>query len=1262
MRRSNNLVLLLALLTTIPIIVSAVTVYSLYRAGLAEQRQLLAESAEHTAHLIEAFAASSRDPDTVVREVEAAYGEMTPSATSLEMVIGKMVDGRIVFLFSGRGHVKNPVDPIPLADYKAEPMRRSLAGQAGTLIGPDYRGVLVLAAHHPVQSLGWGVVVKLDLAEVRAPYVHASLTAAGITILLVILGAVVFLKITNPIVRNLEESEQRFRRAFEGGTVGMALVNPDGRFLRVNSALCEIVGYSQQELTARSFREITHPEDLELRVQDQHNLLAGTLQKLQAESRYIHKDGHVVWVLLNTSLLRDRQGRPLYFVSLFQDITDRKHAEEKIRRLSRVHAVLGKINEIIVRERDQKILLDRACRAAVQQGEFRMAWIGMLDEAGRSVLPVAQAGIADGYVENLRIRLDDGPESQGPTGTALREGLHFICNDVERDPRMAPWRERALRMGYRSHASFPLKKNGHVAGAFNLYAAESEFFDDDEIRLLDELAADISFALESIELQEQIARNEKRLRLQGAALESAANAVMITDHDGCIIWVNPSFASLTGFTPEEVVGRNPRMLSSGQQDAAFYQQLWQTILSGKVWRGELINKHKDGTLYHEDISITPVHDPAGEIRHFVAIQQDITDRKKAEDSLRQSEQRYQLVVNNIREALVIDDLEGRIVFANDEFLKLFGVSREELPSMTREDYMAHEWQAEIMDHGDRRMRGERVSEEFELEGMRKDGTRLWLDVTVTKVIQNGKMIGAQSTIRDITERKLAVEALRQNEARYSGLLEAAPDAIVVVNRSGQIVLTNTRTDKMFGYTRAELTGQLIEFLIPARFHESHVVHRSRYFASPTFRELRHQEIFGQRKDGSEFPVEITLSHLDVEGETLVTAIVRDISDRLQLEAQLHQAQKMDAIGRLSGGIAHDFNNILTVILGYCDNLLKDFSLAHPQRTQLDEIKKAGERAAALTRQLLAFSRTQSLRPRVLDLNEVVTRMGTLLARLIGEDIEFATVLSPSLWRVSVDPSQIERVIMNLAVNARDAMPHGGKVTIETANVELGQETVRESSGMSPGAYVMLAVSDIGEGMDPETQARIFEPFFTTKELGKGTGLGLATVYGIIKQSGGFIWVYSEVGKGTTLKIYLPRVSDNVESEPLSPAPVKATKGSETILVVEDDAAVRILTCGHLKAGGYHVLEAASGPDAIEIARRHKGQIHLLLTDVVMPKMNGPELAAELAVYCPETKVLYVSGYTADAATHHGLLDAGLAFLEKPFMQDALLGKIREILG
>ena len=645
----------------------------------------------------------------------------------------------------------------------------------------------------------------------------------------------------------------------------------------------------------------------------------------------------------------------------------------------------------------------------------------------------------------------------------------------------------------------------------------------------------------------------------------------------------------------------------------------------------------------------------------------------------------------------------------------------------------------------------------------------------------------------------------QTELLFRELLESVPDAIVVVNEAGEIVLTNSHTEKMFGYSLGELLGQSVETLMPKRFREIHAKHRDGYTANPRLRPMGADlNLISQRKDGREFPTDINLSYLNTENGLLVLSVIRDISkhkqiesalkeaysaleervaertvelstanerlqqeiirrrqtedgmrilakfpdgnphpvlriardgvilyanrrsqsllsvwsrqvgqlipddwlqivrdvlnsaaskemevklkdrifsfvvtpvvdeqyvylygqditERKQIEEQFRQAQKMDAIGRLAGGVAHDFNNLMTVVRGYSELLLSHLDKRDPMRQDIEQINEAGKRASSLAHQLLTFSRKQALQPGTLNLNTLITDLKQMLGRLIGEDIELITVLETGLGYIKADAGQIDQVIMNLTVNARDAMPQGGKLIIETANVDLDEEYAHRHFSLQPGPYVRLSFSDTGTGMDEQTQSRIFEPFYTTKEEGKGTGLGLSTVYGIVKQSGGSIYVYSEPGQGTAFKIYLPRVQQAIESATPDETQLEISCGTETILLVEDENMVRNLAQHILIEYGYTVLEARNGGEALLICEQYQKPIHLMLTDVVMPRMNGPELFKRLKPLLPSLQVLYMSGYTDRSIVHHGVSEQSVVCLEKPFTPKTLTQKVRQVL-
>ncbi|HEY5281173.1 MAG TPA: response regulator [Polyangia bacterium] len=524
--------------------------------------------------------------------------------------------------------------------------------------------------------------------------------------------------------------------------------------------------------------------------------------------------------------------------------------------------------------------------------------------------------------------------------------------------------------------------------------------------------------------------------------------------------------------------------------------------------------------------------------------------------------------------------------------------------------------------------------------------------------------------KDRVARRNAESALRENEARFRRLADSGIIGIATVDLLGNILDANDAYLTMVGYSREEVARGAVRWadLIPPEFRpwNERATEQLKVSGVATPWEM---ETF--RKDGSRVPVLVGVALLDYPK---CIAFIADLTGRKEAEAgrkraeaalwqseeQLRQAQKMEAVGRLAGGVAHDFNNVLSVIQGYSEMILDDLTSLDPLRTSIEEIRKAALRAAGLTRQLLMFSRQQVSEPKVIDLSGVLTNMDSMLQRILGEDIELVLVPPRSSDRVSVDPSHIEQVILNIVVNARDAMPTGGKLTIETASVFLDEAYALSHLPAKSGPYIMLAISDTGVGMDGETQARIFEPFFTTKEVGKGTGLGLSTVFGIVKQSGGNVWVYSEPGKGTTFKVYLPRVDATIDV--LRPTASPTTlRGSETILLVEDEEQVRTIVQSILVRQGYRVIVAQNATEALLLCEQHLQTIDLLLTDVVMPHMSGPELARRLLTSRPAMKVLCMSGYTDDSIVRHGVLESGVAFLQKPVTPASLARKIREIL-
>jgi two-component system cell cycle sensor histidine kinase/response regulator CckA len=635
-------------------------------------------------------------------------------------------------------------------------------------------------------------------------------------------------------------------------------------------------------------------------------------------------------------------------------------------------------------------------------------------------------------------------------------------------------------------------------------------------------------------------------------------------------------------------------------------------------------------------------------------------RRDALDALKSSEARYRRIVETTSHGVWEVDSTDKTTFVNARMVELLGCSASSVVGRALTEFLDQEGRLGFEQNRALNRRG--ISTQIEVDLHRSDAVVLRVVVDMTPLSEGAHPGGAFAMISDVTERRRAENALRVSEARFRRLWNSGIFLIMISDTEGNIREINESGARMLGYTPEEMVGTLRWAAITPPGWEHVDAVAAAQLASTGVATAWEKELL--HKDGRRVPILAGAALLDGrEGIAIALDLTtsKETEQRLRdVEAQFRQSQKMEAVGQLAGGVAHDFNNMLSVILGFGELMLSDLKDGDPMRHDVEEICAAGHRAAALTRQLLMFSRQQVLAPKVLDLNEVLLGMDTMLRRLVGEDIDLVLLPAANVARVNADPGSIEQLVMNLVVNARDAMPTGGKLTLEISMIELDEESTRDHSGMTPGHHVLLAVSDTGSGMDKATQARIFEPFFTTKEKTKGTGLGLSTVFGIVKQSGGDVWVYSEPGIGTTFKVYLPRFDGLVTAAPPS---VVATspRGNETILVVEDEDQVRAVALSVLRRHGYRVLEARNAGEALLICERAEEKVDLLLTDVVMPRMSGPELAKRLVEMRPRLKVLFMSGYTDDSVVRHGVLDAEIAYLQKPLTPTAITVKVREVL-
>ncbi|MFQ5694499.1 MAG: PAS domain S-box protein [Terriglobia bacterium] len=658
-----------------------------------------------------------------------------------------------------------------------------------------------------------------------------------------------------------------------------------------------------------------------------------------------------------------------------------------------------------------------------------------------------------------------------------------------------------------------------------------------------------------------------------------------------------------------------------------------------------------------------VRDQRGRVAQLCGFMVDITKRKRAEQELAEQTARLNALFENSPVAIVVLDPRHHVQLCNRAFERLFLYRQEEIAGSNLDEFIGpQDRSGEPAAFTRRILVGQSIH--VVTRRRRKDGSEVDVELQGVPLSVGGQFSGVLGLYQDITERKRAEGVLRRSEAGYRSLIQGALYGIYRSSLDGRFLAVNPALVDMLGYDSEE---ELLQLNVATEVYADPAERKRLIEQYRNRQSFESVEVKWKRKDGA--PITVRLSgrtvHSPRTNEVSFEGIVENVTERRQLERQLWQAQKMEAVGRLAGGIAHDFNNLLTVIRGHNELLLDAAPADAPQRQGCEEVLSAVDRAAKLTQQLLAFSRRQVVQPQVLDLNAIITDIEKMLRRLIREDVELVTRLGTELGRVKTDPTQCEQIIMNLAINARDAMPRGGRLTIETANVELDEPYVRRHAAGQPGSYVLLAVSDTGVGMDKETQAQVFEPFFTTKQKGKGTGLGLATVYGIVKQSDGYIWVYSEPGQGTTFKIYLPRVEQEVLAAS-GPAAFKVQRhperGSETIMLVEDETGVRSLARRFLEESGYTVLLARDAAEALLVVERYSAPVHLLLTDVIMPGASGRDLARCLRAHRPEMKVLFISGYTGDTIAHRRLLQAGDALLQKPFTRDALVRKVREVLG
>jgi hypothetical protein len=816
-------------------------------------------------------------------------------------------------------------------------------------------------------------------------------------------------------------------------------------------------------------------------------------------------------------------------------------------------------------------------------------------------------------------------------------------------------------IGIHSMLVVVLRLRAESIGTLTLFRFDpaSPSFDDDDREMAQALADHAALAIGNARsyAAERAARDaaeKATARFSRLSEAGVIGTVVLSLDDKRVVDVNDTLLHLVGYSRDDLLsGRVPWASLTPPEwsdvDARAIEQLTTTGVAG-LREKEFIRK--DGTRVPVLAGSAMLGGGTTECISFVL---DLTERKEAERGRREAERRSQRMVESATVGIWTVGADGRTTFMNARMADILGRDlADALTKPTAEFFFAEDRPAMAERLAKRR---DGLAGPFEQRFRKPDGAVGVLSIDSSPLYDaQGRYEGVLGIATDITERHRAEEAMRASETRYRLMFDKSPLPKWLYDAETLRFLdVNEAAVREYGYSRDEFLTMTIKDIRPPEDVPALLEAERQVELLPKFGVWRLR-----KKTGEIIQVELTKHTFTVGDRVTRLAVGRDVTERLRLEEQLRQSQKMEAVGRLAGGVAHDFNNVLSVILSYGELLLADMKPGDPIRADIEEIHKAGKRATDLTRQLLMFSRQQVLAPKVLDLNDVLTSMDKMLQRILGADVDLVSIPTQPLGRVRADPSSIEQVIMNLVVNARDAMPTGGKLTMETDNVVLDDAYAQAHLGVKPGPHVMLAVSDTGTGINRETLARIFEPFFTTKESGKGTGLGLSTVFGVVQQSGGSVWVYSEVGKGTTFKVYLPRVDAAVEVAGET-VPPTTLRGSETILLVEDDDQVRVVAGGILRRNGYHVIDARNAGEALLHSEKHPSTIHLLLSDVVMPQMSGPELAKRLASARPGMRVLCMSGYTDDSIVRHGVLEAHIAYLQKPITPEALTTRVREIL-
>lgn len=1049
----------------------------------------------------------------------------------------------------------------------------------------------------------------------------------------------------------LRESEERFSTIFKAAPGSMMLFSmPEGKTVEVNDNFSIITGYTREEALGKSTAELGMWADPQAR----ERMLAlveknGTVSNFEADLR--HRSGTIRNGLVSGHSLSIQDKN--YLLGVFNDITELKQTEKERQVIFEI--IQGSIT---TRNLDEFLKLVHRLIGQIVYAENCFV---MLHEPADDMV----------HFEFWADKYDPPPPPhlarKGFSNYVLRTAKPLLLTDELAKQMQASGEADLVDSASPSWLGVPLRTPEKTIGVLVLQHYENhDAFSERDLQFIASVGDQIALAIERKWAEDAVKESEERYR---ELVENAIDIIYTHDLKGNYTSVNKAGEVITGYTAGESLKMN-----LADTVAPEYLEKAMEMIGAKL-------ADKDVTAYELEIIAKDGHRVAVEVNTRIILEnsvpvgvqgiaRDVTERKRGEEVLQETRRRVEDIVHTVDGIVWEADAQTfAFTFVSKQAEQILGYPTERwLDDPTFWSEHIHPEDRDFVVEFCKDSTNSLTPHQFEYRMLAQDGREVWLKDVVTILAEAGRPVKLRGIMMDITERKRVDDELRESEQKYRSILDNIEDGYFEVDVAGNLTFFNDSLCGIFGYSHKELLGmnnrtfmddenarkvyqtfnKVYQTGIPAKAFDWEIIRKD-----GTMRFI--EASVSQRKDSADQPIGFRGVLRDITARKWAEEALRSS------EEQLRQSQKMEAVGLLAGGVAHDFNNLLTAISGYSQLSLRKLPTDDPIRSNIEEIAKAGERAAELTRQLLAFSRKQILTPAVHNLNSVVLEIEKMLRRLIRANVELRTVLDPELGNIKADPGQIERVIVNLAVNARDAMPKGGTLTIETQNIEIGQEYVSTHPALEPGQYVKMTVTDTGEGMDEKTRSRIFEPFFTTKAMGSGTGLGLSTVHGIVSQSGGDIQVYSEPGHGTTFKVYLPCVDEAVQKPRWRDEMPEDLSGTETILLVEDEDVVRGLVRESLVEKGYTVFEAASGKDALSICSTSADPIDLLFTDVVMPKMSGDELSVQIIELRPDIKVLFMSGYTDESVVHRGIIESNAPFIEKPCTPDAIARKVRQVL-